>query len=566
MNVDLLNPDDYMEEYCATLQSVSYLPVITEPTRVTDTSITLIDHMWTNQLHEVVSGVIVTSISDHYTTFLSTYLDMSMAQLPIRKVFRDHSETSLNNLRHDINNFLPSLGHLADQSIQYKCRVFHDTLYKLYNINCRLRSKLISKTSYLRPWITNAIKTQINRKHFLFRRYKRGEVDYGVYNSYKNACVKAITKAKRDYFRYKFEACRGNIKETWHNIKYLLNSKSRKAQVPKINYDNRVLHTPRSVATAFSNYFSTIADDLDRDIPRADKEPLDYLGPPYQNSFYVAPCTPNEISSLLQSFPNKGCCTNYIPIYIYKKLSDILCPTISELFNASVAEGSFPDCLKVARVVPIYKADDKSNVSNYRPISTLNVLSKVFERLMHVRLISFLNDNGVICRHQFGFQTGYCTSDAIAEFLDYIYTAINETRYIIPVYLDFSKAFDTVDHEILCRKLQHYGVRGVSLDWFRSYLANRRQYVSLLNSDSPESIIRRGVPQGSVLGPALFILYINDMYHSAPNLKFVHFADDTTIITSCTSEHAVYRMMNRGLASVDVWLRVNRLSLNIKKN
>ena len=253
------------------------------------------------------------------------------------------------------------------------------------------------------------------------------------------------------------------------------------------------------------------------------------------------------------------------PIFIFKKFINVLSSVICDLFNESIVEGSFPDCLKVARVIPVYKADDRCEVSNYRPISTLSVLSKLFERLMYKRLISFLNNNDIICKHQFGFKVGCSTSDAIVEFLDCIYTALNNKMIAMPVYLDFSKAFDTVNHNILCIKLQHYGIRGTSLNWFKSYLANRKQYINIHGCNSSESTINLGVPQGSILGPALFLIYINDMYNSSPDLKFIHFADDTTIFATSNNERVLYETINKGLSAVNKWLKVNRLSLNIKK-
>ena len=179
---------------------------------------------------------------------------------------------------------------------------------------------------------------------------------------------------------------------------------------------------------------------------------------------------------MISTFKVKRCCSSNVPVFIYKKLSDIVIPPppICEMFNTSVVE-RFPDNLKIARVVPIFKSDDKHDVSNYRRISTFPVLSKIFEKLMHKRLISFLHYNNIICKYQFGFQLGYSTDDAILEFLDYLYTALKNKMYIMPVYLDFSKSFDTVNHEILCQKLHNYSIRGVVLDWFTSYLSNRKK-------------------------------------------------------------------------------------------
>ena len=365
----------------------------------------------------------------------------------------------------------------------------------------------------------------------------------------------------------------------------MINAGGKKSELPKLNYNNRVIHTPNNIVSAFSEHFASVATILDRDIPVHNKSPLDYLGNACDNSLFATPCTRDEVVTLIASFPTKGCCSTRVPIFIYKKLIHLLSPVISNLFNESVNSGLFPDCLKIARVVPIYKSEDRSDISNYRPVSTLLVLAKVFEKLMHKRLLTFLSNNNIIYKNQFGFQVGYNTSDAILEFLDFVYTTLYNKLYLMPVYLDFSKAFDTVNHNILYSKLHHYGIRGVVLDWFRSYLTNRINSMCIQGIDSAESDINMGVPQGSIVGQTLFLLYINDMMNSAPDLSFVHFADDTTIVAADNSkdtlfvtvntslsaiddttieaadnsEDALFVTVTRNLSAIDAWLSVNRL-------
>ena len=162
------------------------------------------------------------------------------------------------------------------------------------------------------------------------------------------------------------------------------------------------------------------------------------------------------------------------------------------------------ECFKTAKIIPILKSRDSHSTANYRPISMLPFLSKIFEKLMCARLDSNLKSNNILCTNQFGFRKNSNTSDAIIEFLDYIYSSLDKKQSTIAVYLDFSKAFDTVNHEILMSKLQHNGIRGVMLSWFKSYLSKRKQYVSVKNFISSMSNITLGVPQGSVLGPVFF--------------------------------------------------------------
>lgn len=293
--------------------------------------------------------------------------------------------------------------------------------------------------------------------------------------------------------------------------------------------------------------------------------PMDFMGPACDMSFFATPCTEAETIKVISSFASKGCHTKEVSMFIYKQVIPYIGPIITNLFNNSISEGVFPSILKVARVIPIFKSGSRNSVKNYRPISTLPVLSKIFEKLMFVRINNFFNVNNVICKHQFGFRKGYSTADALLEFLDSVYLTLDQSRYLVSVFLDLSKAFDTVNHQLLLRKLHHVGIRGVSNEWFKSYLDKRVQYVSVLGEASSLADVQTGVPQGSVLGPSLFLMYINDMYRSAPDVQFVHYADDTTVFDSGNDICILTGEINRNLQHVDRWLQCNRLSLNVTK-
>ena len=244
--------------------------------------------------------------------------------------------------------------------------------------------------------------------------------------------------------------------------------------------------------------------------------------------------------------------------------------TISEPFsviaNSSFLEGIFPDKLKFAKVTPIHKGKSKLQCNNYRPISILPIFSKILEKLMNSRLVRFLGINDIIYKHQYGFQENKSTSLAILELQSQLINNIEKGLFSCCIFLDFSKAFDTVNHNILLKKLEHYGIRGIALSWFKSYLDKRKQVVIANGETSSEQEVKCGVPQGSVLGPLLFLLYINDIYNSSKELDFRLFADDTSILFADRNLDFIEQIVNSQLAKVSEWLLANKLSLNVSKS
>ena len=248
-----------------------------------------------------------------------------------------------------------------------------------------------------------------------------------------------------------------------------------------------------------------------------------------------------------------------------KQISDEICYPLSIIINKSFAEGTVPDNLKLAKVIPVYKSKDSDIFSNYRPIYLLSSVSKILEKVMYKRIYNFLEFNNILYQSQYGFREKHSTTHAILEFISNTVQALDERESTLAVFLDLSKAFDTINHDILLDKLKFYGIRGPVLEWFRSYLDQRKQYVEYLNCNSNTMSITCGVPQGSVLGPLLFLIYMNDLPDCLKSTNSILFADDTSLYKSSKNIVELYDRMNDELLILSDWFRSNKLSLNVGK-
>ena len=562
-NIDLINPTGQENDFINHMNSFSFLPHINKPTSVCEYSSTCIDHIWTNQLCEIKSGIFEIKITDHYPVFL-------LIKFPDKKnlieiTFRDHSEKCLNNLKYNVNAMISLFEDINFDDVNAACNLFNATFYNIYNTSCPIRKKKISFNSFSKPWIKNDLKIELNRKHAFYKDYKRGYLSFNSYKMYSNCVGRKLKKAKIQYYTSKFSSIQCDQKGTWKEINKLLLKKPKKNKNVELHDLLGNIVSPDSVADSFNDYFSKVGVNLNANIPPSSVTPLHYMNEVNTIAMETEMATSHEVHKIISSLLSKKSDIKDVPIFIYKFLNDEISNIICKLFNGSIQSGIFPDCNKLAKIVPIHKSGDSTTSSNFRPISLLPILSKIFEKLMHYRLNNFVERNNLIRNNQFGFRKSRSTTDVVLEFLDHAFNSLNEKNYLIAIYLDLSKAFDTINHEILLTKLNHMGIRGGVGEWFKSYLSSRHQYVTVNGFQSSKNTITTGVPQGSVLGPLLFTLYINDMANACGDLESLHFADDTTLFLRGNNISSDVLKVNSGLDVLDEWLKANKLVLNLEK-
>ena len=373
-----------------------------------------------------------------------------------------------------------------------------------------------------------------------------------------------MKKSKQAYYDKYFERNWNNIKNTWKGIKSFISLKTVASSVPTVlSLDNGdTITNPYDIANTFNNYFASIAETTKKSIKYSHKHSSDYLSNESSSIILLQPTDKEEIANIISSLnSNKASGPNSISYRIMFLLKNEILKQLADLFNLSFMTGVFPSVLKTAKVVPVFKKDSKLNYSNYRPISLLSNIEKILEKLMYKRLYAFLNYNNIIYDLEFRFRQQYSTSHALINITENIRKALDDGNIGCGVFVDLQKAFDTVDHQILLAKLNHYGIRGVSNDWFKSYLSNCNQYVSINGYESGLAAINCGVPQGSVLGPLLFLLYINDLNQAIKFCKVHHFADDNNLLRLSNSIKKLSKLVNTDLKHLLNWLNANKISL-----
>ena len=280
---------------------------------------------------------------------------------------------------------------------------------------------------------------------------------------------------------------------------------------------------------------------------------------------HLSPTDASEVSNIIKNFKNKATLDTKIgPLKIANESFDFT-STIATLVNKSFEQGIFPEHLKIAKVVPIHKEGCRMDVANYRPISLLSSFSKIYEKIMHSRVIEFLDKNDLLYEMQYGFRPGRSCEHALLNAQNLILNSLSKKEISMLLLIDFSKAFDLIEHSILLKKLEHYGIRGIVLEWFKSYLDKRQQYVAVNGAESSTKLIQYGVPQGSILGPILFIIYINDLPSISNLAKFIMYADDANIIITGTDMDEIYQKFETISTIFVDWVDLNGLTLNLKK-
>lgn len=578
-NIDLIriNTCTASKELLNLFLSFSFFPCVYVPTRSAGSSNSLIDNIFVNNSkYSMKSFVLYYDISDHYPVFLtmaaSSCTETHDYGFSVKcRNFANKNKIKFFRLLNNVNCWSELSGlNMQNADFNYIFQKFYCTYLNCFNLSFPYKScsNALDEKGNHKPWLTSSLLTMVKTKSVLYKRYKRNPtiVNKMAFNTFRNRLCWLLKQAKCQYYKNMFSDC--NNKNFWSKVNKFFGKRSNSVNDRSSFICNgKYITNENEIANCFNDFFVNEPVNICKNLPVVDKDKFkDYLNERIPTSFALFPTTVSEILNISKNL-HKTWSTDIdgIPMHIFIESVQYVVQPLVMIINVSFEKGIFPDLLKIAKVLPLFKKGNHEQIINYRPISLLPCFSKIFEKLMYIRLVNYFENKGLITGSQFGFRAKNCTINAVIKLTDYVTNSIDNNEECIAVFIDFCKAFDSVQSEILLYKLANYGIRGTALAWLSSYLTNRKQKVNYRTTLSADLQVLQGVPQGSILGPLLFIIYINDLINCSKLLYPILFADDSNMLYSNKSRDKLFSVVNTELEKLHSWCLCNRLSINFTK-
>lgn len=533
-------------------------------TRETDTTRTIIDHICTNLKEDYFhQALIQTPMSDHN----HMYLEMKKYVPP-----------PLTKTQYEAINYKYLYEKMQLEGINNKNKTYDLLEERIIN---SIKSSRVTKYKILNPprrdWINRSIIEGINKRNSLWKQYKKNPKDEEkelLFKTKRNEVSVQIQSSKRTYYLEAFRNCKKKPSKMWKLINTLSSNKTRGTSTPSQlrTKDGAITTNVKEMCECFNDFFVNVGSELAKQIPNtshhthyAESERCAGSGSLTLDSFTAT--NVDEISRIIDNLDcNTSAGLDNITTKSIKCIKNLILTELTNCINQCMQTGVFPNSLKVARVSPIYKSGSKLEPGNYRPISVLPVMSKIYERVIYNRLEAHITSINFMYDKQYGFRPKSNTLSATIDLVTNIKLNIDKKQLVLGVFIDLKKAFDTVSHELLLKKLNDMGLTGAAYDMLKSYLSNRMQVVQIGKSQSSLKPINFGVPQGSILGPLLFTIYINNISKIGLTGDVTLYADDTCLFYSGRSINDLINQAQKDLDSLNVWFQRNLLTINISKS
>ena len=567
-NFDLFQTsfDSNVEHFTNMFLSYGFLPCVSRTTRLGEgDSASLLDNFFCNNLSIINnSGIILNDISDHFPVFIDCAFQVNDSHIRMRQTVTSFNYNKIPDLQSYLQNELSDLCQLTNAEDACKLLIDSYTSGISRYSDTYIPSR---KKTPIKPWITPAILTSINRKNDLFRLKKKSPTAYNVnqYKRYKNFFTQVLRNAKKTYYQNALND--SGPRETWQILNEMTKGNVPQHKLPHtFKTDENVVTGAENIAESFNTYFANVGIKLKENIPPCDIDPIANIPNEIGNTLsHFEDINEFELENIITNANNVGGGIDGINARIFKSTFRAILRQLVFFFNLCLRQGMFPSALKRAVIKPIYKTGSKDRFSNYRPISILPFLSKILEKIVYNRLEYYFDSNETISNCQFGFRKNMSTYMPILLVQDKITEAFEAGKVVCGIYLDLRKAFDTVNVNILLQKLYMYGIRGQTHMMIKSYLQDRTQCVEIDHSRSSLIPIDIGVPQGSILGPLLFLIYINDFPLISHNFNAYLYADDTAIFVEGNDERQLQARINNIVPRISDWFAANQLSINTDK-
>ena len=565
INRDLLQ-DNIKRTWLEYMESFGLHQIIESPTRVTNHSRTLIDHIYCNTPNNVLCvNVPNLGLSDHFPIFVTRKINSlsSVKNSHFTITYRSFKKFNEEEFCNDLQSIPWDIIKMFDDTndaVETWSSLFLDVVNKHLPLK-QHRVKRKQQPKWITGEIIDAIKTR--------DRYKSINDDT-QYRIWRNKVCSMIKHSKKHQYSEILNENFNNPASVWKLFKEMGASKQKDcSNIFSLKINNQMVENPKDIADEFNQYFVKVASKIKEPIVPCEFDKLQQFCNakiPSDTHFSIPKISHEKVEKFLRNINlTKATGSDNIGPRLLKIAAPFISDSITYICNQSIINSIFPDKWKEGKVRPLHKNGPRDDTNNYRPISVLPVISKLLEKHVHDSLMSFMISYNVLHSTQSGFRPNYSCETALLQMINKFHQAINNGQIIGMVMVDFRKAFDLVDHTLLLKKLKHYKICGDTLQWFSSYLLNRKQKVVMNNVESSTADLECGVPQGSILGPLLFLMFINDLPLYTNNVFTDLYADDTTLYVTGHSQYSVQENLQLALQKLSVWCKHNGMLLNTEK-